>query len=89
MDGIVKTVDLVEHNNRFAIIEKDFDGISVRELIKSKKIGVKLFSQIAEKVSGTLGKLGLLIDDNQHLPSKRARLFLWNRWKQKAEFHTQ
>ena len=55
IDGIVKTYDLVEDSNRYAIIEEDFNGVSLTKLIESKKIDLKLFLQIAEKVSETLG----------------------------------
>lgn len=57
IDGIIKTYDLIEHNNSYAIIEEDYDGISLKELIRKKKLNLKSFLQIAQKASETLGVL--------------------------------
>lgn len=54
-DGIVKTYDLVEYDNRFAIIEEDFDGISLKKQIATNIIGLESFLHFAKKLSETLG----------------------------------
>src|SRR4030043_2012321 len=43
IDGIIKTYDLVEHDNSLAIIEDDFDGISLKEIIQTQKTDVQSF----------------------------------------------
>ncbi|MBU1169964.1 MAG: AAA family ATPase [Proteobacteria bacterium] len=55
MDGIVKIYDLIEYDNRFGIIEEDFDGISLKERIRTKIIDLESFLHIAKKLSETLG----------------------------------
>ncbi|MBU1168618.1 MAG: AAA family ATPase [Proteobacteria bacterium] len=55
MDGIIKTFDLVEHDNRFAIIEEDFNGTPLSELIRSDQVDLTFFLNIAGKVAETLG----------------------------------
>jgi histidine kinase len=57
LDGIVKTYELIEHNNQFAIIEEEFDGVSLKELIKAKKTDITSFLHTAIKISETLGIL--------------------------------
>ncbi len=57
VDGIIKTYDLVKYHDAYAIIEEDFDGISLKELIKTKKINIIAFLQIALKLSDSLGIL--------------------------------
>src|SRR4030042_487655 len=55
IEGVIKTYDLVEHDNNYAIIEEDFDGTSLREIIQSKKLDIQSFLDIVAKVSETLG----------------------------------
>src|SRR4030042_5952470 len=57
IDGIIKTYDLVEHDNSVAIIEEDFDGISLKDIIQTKKTDMQSFLQIALKLSETIGIL--------------------------------
>jgi predicted ATPase/serine phosphatase RsbU (regulator of sigma subunit)/tRNA A-37 threonylcarbamoyl transferase component Bud32 len=57
IDGIIKTYDLVEDADRYAIIEEDFDGISLKKFIKTKKPDVTSFLHTAIKISETLGIL--------------------------------
>jgi predicted ATPase/serine phosphatase RsbU (regulator of sigma subunit)/tRNA A-37 threonylcarbamoyl transferase component Bud32 len=57
MDGIIRTYDLVEHADTYAIIEEDFNGVSLKELVKSKKPDLNSYLQIAIKISETLGIL--------------------------------
>ncbi|MFA6009854.1 MAG: AAA family ATPase [Desulfobacteraceae bacterium] len=54
-DGIVKTYDLVEYDNRFAIIEENFDGISLKKQIATNIISLEFFLHFAKKLSETLG----------------------------------
>ncbi|PKN51712.1 MAG: serine/threonine-protein kinase PknK [Deltaproteobacteria bacterium HGW-Deltaproteobacteria-13] len=55
IENIIKIFDLVEYNDKYAIIEEDFGGISLREILKTNKLELKSFLQIASKVSETLG----------------------------------
>lgn len=55
IDGIIKIYAIVQHNNSFAIIEEDFGGISMKEILKTKKLGLKEFLRIAATLSRTLG----------------------------------
>ncbi len=55
IENIIKIFDLVEHNNQYAIIEEDFGGKSLKEMLKTEKIDLKSFLQISSKVSETLG----------------------------------
>ena len=55
IQNIIKIFDLVEHDNKYAIIEEDFGGKSLKETIKAKNIGLRSLLQIASKVSETLG----------------------------------
>ena len=55
IENIIKIFDLVEHDNKYAIIEEDFGGISLKEILKTKKLELKSFLQISSKVSETLG----------------------------------
>ena len=53
--NIIKIFDLVEYDDKYAIIEDDFGGISMKELLKTKNLELKSFLQISSKVSETLG----------------------------------
>ncbi len=53
--NIIKIIDLVEDNNKYAIIEEDFGGVSLKDMLKTKPLGLKSFLQISSKVSETLG----------------------------------
>jgi diguanylate cyclase (GGDEF)-like protein len=55
MQSIIKIFDLVEYDNKYAIIEEDFGGISLKEKIKDEKLELKPFLQISSKVSEALG----------------------------------
>src|SRR4030043_1843753 len=74
LDGIIKTYDLIEYNDSYAIIEEDFDGISLKKIIKTKKPDIKSFLQIALKLSETLG---ILHENNIiHLEIKHDNIFI-------------
>jgi len=55
IQNIIKIFDLVEHDDKYAIIEEDFGGESIKETLKTEKFGLKSFLQISSKVSETLG----------------------------------
>ncbi|MCX5848881.1 MAG: diguanylate cyclase [Deltaproteobacteria bacterium] len=55
IENIIKILDLVENNDKYAIIEEDFGGVSLKEILKTKELGLKSFLQISSKVSETLG----------------------------------
>jgi len=53
--NIIKIYDLVRDNDRYAIIEEDFGGISLKERLKDKNLNLNTLLQIFSKVSQTLG----------------------------------
>lgn len=53
--NIIKIFDLVEDDDKYAIIEEDFGGVSLKETLRKEKLGLKSFLQISSKVSETLG----------------------------------
>ncbi len=57
LDKIVKTLDFVEDTFNYAIIEEDFNGISLKKLIKTRKISLQNFLRIAITLSETLSNL--------------------------------
>ncbi|MBU1168766.1 MAG: AAA family ATPase [Proteobacteria bacterium] len=57
IDGIIRTIALVEYDNRFAIIEEAFDGIPLSALIRSGTIGLKSFLSMAGKMAETLTQI--------------------------------
>ena len=74
IQGIVKIVDLVEQDNTYAIIEEDFDAVSLKDMIHTKKIDLKDFLRIAATISETLA----LIHKNNiiHLDIKPANILI-------------
>ena len=60
LDGVIKTYDLLEHDGTFALVLEDFDGISIKDLLKKKKsYDVKEFLKTAMKIADVMGKLHL------------------------------
>lgn len=57
LEKIVKTLDFVEDTFNYAIIEEDFNGISLKKLIKTRKISLQNFLEIAITLSETLSNL--------------------------------
>ncbi len=57
LEGVVKTLDLIEDNNTFALILEDFEGLAVKRLINTEIIDIKTFLDIGIKLSGILGNL--------------------------------
>ena len=55
IQNIIRIFDLVEYENKYAIIEEDFGGISLKETFRKEKIALKSFLQISSKISETLG----------------------------------
>jgi serine/threonine protein kinase len=55
IENIIKIFDLVEHDDQYALVEEDFGGISLKEILKTKDLGLKSFLEISSKVSQTLG----------------------------------
>lgn len=55
IEGIVKTYELIEYDNKFAIIEEDFDGISLKKRLGTNALSQESFLHIAKKLSETLG----------------------------------
>src|SRR4030042_6629774 len=57
MDGVVRTYDLIEHADTYAIIEEDFNGVCLKELIGSIQPDVTPFLHTAIRISEILGTL--------------------------------
>ncbi len=57
LDGVIKALDLVTEDGIFHLVIEDFDGISLKELIRNEEISVESFLEIAIKTADTLGKL--------------------------------
>ncbi|MBN1364546.1 MAG: diguanylate cyclase [Syntrophaceae bacterium] len=55
VQNIIKIFDLVEYDNKYAIVEEDFGGKSLKETLKADGLGLKSLLQISSKVSQTLG----------------------------------
>jgi predicted ATPase/serine phosphatase RsbU (regulator of sigma subunit) len=58
LEGVIKTYDLLEHDGTFALVLEDFDGISIRDLLKKKKsYDIKEFLKTSVKIADILGNL--------------------------------
>ncbi|MCP4135954.1 MAG: AAA family ATPase [bacterium] len=57
LEGVVKTFDFIKHNDTFALIMEDFDGIPLQKILRSKKTNISFFLQIATRLANTLGFL--------------------------------
>jgi predicted ATPase/serine phosphatase RsbU (regulator of sigma subunit)/tRNA A-37 threonylcarbamoyl transferase component Bud32 len=57
IDGVIATHGLVEDKDRIALVLEDFQGISLREVMRSQKISLEEFLQIAIRIADTLGYL--------------------------------
>jgi len=55
--GVVKAYNLEKYNNRFALILENIDGVSLDQMIKTQKIELHDFLQIAIQISQSLGEL--------------------------------
>ncbi|MBU1171000.1 MAG: diguanylate cyclase [Proteobacteria bacterium] len=58
LDGVIKTFDMVSQDGRFALILEDFDGVSIKSLLESKKrFDLNSFLNISATLAETLGHL--------------------------------
>lgn len=58
LEGVIKTFDIVIHDDGFALILEDFDGVSIKSLLEKKeKFDLKSFLKISAKIAETLGNL--------------------------------
>ncbi|MCP4132038.1 MAG: SpoIIE family protein phosphatase [bacterium] len=55
IDGVIKTYEILEYDNRIALVLEDFDGISLKNL--DKNIELNFFLTMAIKLSSALGRL--------------------------------
>ena len=56
-EGVVKALALEKNGNGLALITEDFGGISLKEIIQSKKISIQAFLKISMKIAETLGNI--------------------------------
>jgi len=60
LEGVIKTFDIINYDNRFALILEDFNGVSLKSLLdEKKKFDLKSFLGISVKIAETLGKIHL------------------------------
>lgn len=57
LPGIVRYIDLVDYGNGVAIVLEDFNGLSLKRILRVGKFNVQNFLSIAISVSKTLGEL--------------------------------
>ncbi|MCP4137787.1 MAG: AAA family ATPase, partial [bacterium] len=57
IEGIVQTYDFLSHEGTYALVLEDFEGISLRKVIDSRKIKVPEFLDMAIALAGGLGNL--------------------------------
>jgi serine/threonine protein kinase len=55
IQNIIKIYDLAKHDEKYAIIEEDFGGVSLKDTLKTRKLDLKSLLQISSQVSETLG----------------------------------
>src|SRR3990172_7549562 len=60
LDGIVKTHEVLEYNDSFALVQEDFDGVSLKAILeKTTRSDVPSFLRTAAAIAETLGNLHL------------------------------
>ena len=58
LEGVIKTFDIISHDDGFALILEDFDGVSIKSLLDEKKrFDLKSFLKISAKIAETLGNI--------------------------------
>ena len=58
LKGVIKTFDIISHDNGFALILEDFEGVPIKSLLdEKKKFDLKSFLEISAKIAETLGSL--------------------------------
>lgn len=77
IDGIVKTYDILNRDNRIFLVLEDFGGFPLKKILKISKMSIKDFLVIAIKISKILGELHKL--NIMHYDIKPANI-LQNDW---------
>ena len=57
LDGVVKTYEILEDDNRFALVLEDFNGVSIRHMLKKQRFDIASFLKIGIQLTETLGHL--------------------------------
>jgi len=57
IDGIIKTYDIIDKEGVLALVLEDFDGVSIKNILKSQRFDISFFLKIAIQLSMTLGEL--------------------------------
>ena len=57
LDGVVKTYEILDNDNGFALVLEDFNGVSIRHLLKKQRFDLSSFLKIAIQLTETLGRL--------------------------------
>ena len=57
-EGVIKTFDVITYENTFAIIQEDFQGVSIKDiLVKERKIRLPEFLDIAIRIAEAVGQI--------------------------------
>jgi predicted ATPase/serine phosphatase RsbU (regulator of sigma subunit) len=58
LENIIKTYELLEHNDSFALVLEDFNGVSIKSILdQKKKFEIKTFLTLSARIAETLGSL--------------------------------
>lgn len=57
LDGVVKTYEIIDDENCICLVLEDFNGVSVRNLLKDKLFDVSSFLNLGIKLTETLGQI--------------------------------
>jgi len=68
VEGVVRTIEFIQHQGKFALAQEDFDGIPLRDVINKEKIfSTKRFLEIAVKLTSILANLHKSRIDHQNI----------------------
>ncbi len=57
IDGILKSIDIIDFNGKIAIVTEDFSGIPLKDILQKKIYDIPSFLEIAITLAGILGDL--------------------------------
>ena len=57
IDGVVKIYELLEYAGQFGIVQEDFNGVSLKRYLKTKKLSLSSFLTLATDISRILGRI--------------------------------
>lgn len=57
IDGVVKTIEIIEHADVLALVLEDFEGVSLKSTLEDEKIDTLTFLRMAQQMSRILGDI--------------------------------